>query len=148
MKRLRITTTILFLGTSFIFSSFAPSIFEVENPAPITRSINTNSIGEQLVQTEILIDKSTTREGLIHACKFLAEEDVELTFESLDIRKAFFGLLGKSRIAYAKGKIELPNGSIEKFEAGGPISFRSIKITYSRNIETNDSYINMVEVIE
>lgn len=148
MKRLRITTTILFLGTSFIISSFVPSIFEGENPAPITRSINTNSLGEQLVQTEILIDKSTTREGLIHTCKFLAEEDVALTFESLDIRKAFFGLLGKSRIAYAKGKIELPNGSIEKFEAGGPISFRSIKITYSRNIETSDSYINMVEVIE
>ena len=148
MNRLRITTTILFLGTLFMLSSFVSDPFEGENPAPITQSTNTNSIGEQLVQTEILIDKTTTREGLIHACKFLAEEDVELTFESLDIRKAFLGVLGKSRIAYAKGKIELPNGSIEEFEAGGPISFRSIKVTYSRNIETSDYYINMVEVIE
>ena len=148
MNRLRVTTTLLVLGASFMLSSFAPSTFEKDNPAPITRSTSTNDTGEQVIQTEVLIDKTTTREDLIHACKFLAEEDVDLTFESLDIRKAFFGLLGKSRIAYAKGKVALPNGSSEEFEAGGPISFRSIKVTYSRNTTTSDYYINMVEVVE
>lgn len=142
MNRLRITTTILLLGALIMLSSFVTSAFEGDHPAPIMRSTNINNIGEQVVQTEILIDKSTTREDLIHACKFLAEEDVELTFESLDIRKGFLGLLGKSRIAYAKGKIELPNGSIEEFEAGGLISFRSIKVTYSKNMETSNYYIN------
>ena len=148
MNQFRITTTLLLLGTSVVLSSFMLPAFEKDIPAPITRSISANNSGEQIVQTEILIDKTTTREDLIHACKFLAEEDVNLTFESLDIRRAFFGLLGKPRIAYAKGKIALPNGSFEEFEAGGLISFRSIKVTYSRSKKTSDYYINMVEVVE
>ena len=148
MNKLRIATLALVLSIGLTLSSFVLTGFSNENPASITRSTTIGGNGKEIVKTEILLDKTTTREDLIHACKFLAEEEVQLTFESLDIRKAFFGIVGKPRIAYAKGKIELPDGSVEQFEAGGPISFQSIKITYSMNKETNDYFINMVEIVD
>ncbi|MGB3588321.1 MAG: hypothetical protein WBA23_17355 [Tunicatimonas sp.] len=113
-----------------------------KGPAPITRTVKANSI----ITTEILRDKTTSREDLIHACKFLADEGVQLTFESLNIRRSFLGVLGKKRISQAKGKVELPNSSNEAFEAGDAISFHSIKITYTQNTTTNTFAINMVEI--
>lgn len=147
MNKLRTILTFI-LSTCLALSSFVLMGFSSENPASITRSTTIDVNGKEVVKTEILLDKTTTREDLIHACKFLAEEEVQLTFETLSIRKAFFGLVGKPRIAYAKGKIELPNGSIEQFEAGGAIGFQSIKITYSRNREANDYFIDMVEIVD
>ena len=148
MNKLRIVTLTLILSTGLTLSSFVLTGFGNENPASITRSTTVGGNGKEVVKTEILLDKTTTREDLIHTCKFLAKEEVQLTFELLDIRKAFFGIVGKQRIAYAKGKIELPDGSVEQFEAGGAISFQSIKITYSKGEETNNYSINMVEIVD
>ena len=124
MNKLRIVTLTLILSTGLTLSSFVLTGFGNENPASITRSTTVGGNGKEVVKTEILLDKTTTREDLIHTCKFLAKEDVQLTFELLDIRKSFFGIVGKQRIAYAKGKIELPDGSVEQFEAGRAISFQ------------------------
>ncbi|MEM9722404.1 MAG: hypothetical protein AAGA10_24265 [Bacteroidota bacterium] len=148
MKRFKITKTLLFLGIAISLNSFNFPSENLEYPSLITRNTKTNSLGEQVVQTEILIDKAATREDLIHTCQFLAKENVALTFESLNIRKSFLGLFGKSRIINAKGKIKLPNDSMEEFEVGGTFGFRFIKITFSENTNTRDYYINMVEVID
>lgn len=117
-------------------------------PKPITQSVDTNDRGEQIRQTIILIDQNTSREDLIHTCRFLAKDNVQLTFEELEIRKYFWRLLGKKRIARADGKILLPDGNFEAFKAGGIISFRSIEITYTKNLETEDYYIEMIEIID
>lgn len=131
-----------------MLSSFTLTHVHREYPSPIIRSVAMGERGREVILTEILLDKSTSREDLIQACQFLAEEEVQLTFESLEIRKPFLGVLGSSRIAYARGKIALPTGVDEPFEAGGIMGFRSIKIIYSRDTQTNNYAINTVEIIE
>ncbi|WKN42167.1 hypothetical protein [Tunicatimonas pelagia] len=119
-----------------------------ENPVPISRTAKINASGDQIITTEILLDENTSREDLIHTCRFLAKEEVELTFESLNIRRSFLGIFGKKRIAQATGKIELPNGISEAFQVGGAISFQSIQITYSQDLATNTFAINTIEIID
>ncbi|MGD1893639.1 MAG: hypothetical protein ACFB15_23980 [Cyclobacteriaceae bacterium] len=119
-----------------------------KSPTPITRTSEVNTVSEEIITTEILLNENTSREDLIHTCRFLAEEEVELTFESLKIRRSFLGILGKKRIAQATGKIALPNGTSEEFKAGGTLSFHSIKIAYSQNTADNNFIINMIEIID
>ncbi|MEM6841186.1 MAG: hypothetical protein AAF632_03085 [Bacteroidota bacterium] len=119
-----------------------------ESPMSITRTSRANAVGDEIITTEILLDENTSREDLIHICRFLGNEGVQLTFDSLNIRRSFLGILGKKRIAQATGKIVLPNGISEEFQAGGTLSFRSIKITYFQNTTSNDSAINMIEIID
>lgn len=148
MNNLKSKVLIQTLVIGFILNSLAFANTDTENPASIKRKTAIGENGKQIITTEILFDKTTLREDLIHTCNFLATEGVQLTFESLVIGKSFIGILGKKRISYAKGKIELPGGSVEKFEAGGAFSFRSVKISYSENEATGNYLINMVEVID
>ncbi|WP_162056510.1 hypothetical protein [Pontibacter pamirensis] len=104
--------------------------------------------GDKVEKTVILLDGNTSREDVIHTCNFLAAEDVQLTFDKLVIGKSMLGLVGKSRIRFAEGKIELPDGSSEKFTAGGAASFRFIRIQYSINTATNSVQIDMLEKID
>ncbi len=120
----------------------------VSDHATLSRTIETNSEGQEVVRTQILLNRKTSRETLIAACISLGKEQVQLTFDSLVIRKSFLGLLGKPRITYAKGQIQLPNGSTETFEAGGIFNFKSVKIAYSQVSHTDQYYINTIEIID
>ncbi len=114
----------------------------------ITRTIEKNSAGKEIIKTQIFFDKTTSREAVIDACSKLSKEQVQLTFDQLSIRKSFLGLLGKNRIAYAKGKLHLPNGLAERFEAGGTFNFRFIKLIYTQESQTGNYTLNMVEIVD
>jgi len=146
--RFKVIALVLTVCSGLTGSYFASANSSNKNLAPINRTVKISKNGNDIIITEVLLDKTTSREDLIHACKFLADEGVQLTFESLNIRKAFLGILGKPRIAQARGKIELPDGSSEAFAAGGAFSFHSIKITYSQNTSNNTFTINMIEIID
>lgn len=148
MSPSKIIVLMLTVATALILNGFVPVSTDNATPAPITRSTTIDKNGKKAIKTEVLFNKTTTREDVIHTCNFLAREDVQLTFESLQIRKSFFGVFGRARIAYAKGMIELPGGSFQNFKAGGAIAFKSIKITYSQNSETQNYLINMIEIID
>ncbi len=72
-----------------------------KQPKTITRT-STLVGGTKVEKSIILLDGSTSREDVIHTCSFLAQEDVQLTFDKLTIGKSFLGLLGKQRIRIAK----------------------------------------------
>ncbi|MEM8968077.1 MAG: hypothetical protein AAGE93_16780 [Bacteroidota bacterium] len=145
---LKVIAFVLTIYCGLTANYFALANSADRNPTPITRTSKINTTGDEIITTMVLLDKTTSREDLIHTCRFLADEDVLLTFDSLNIRKAFLGIFGKKRIVQATGKIELPNGISEAFQAGGTISFHSIKITYSQNTKNNSFAINMVEIID
>ncbi|MEM9325359.1 MAG: hypothetical protein AAGA85_06875 [Bacteroidota bacterium] len=130
------------------FTGFQSPEASLDDPSTISRSFLVSDTGERFTRTEILIDKTTSREDLIHTCKFLAREDVQLTFDQLEIRRWFFGLLGRSRITLANGRIEFQDGFSQDFNAGGIMGFRSIRIVYSENADTEDVFLNTVEVID
>lgn len=104
--------------------------------------------GKQILKTQIVINASTTREEIISGCRQLQNEGVSLTFDKLTIRRSLFGILGRSRVSYAKGKIEMPNGDHDIFEVGGTFNFRYLKIYYSQIKNSNDFTLEMVEIIE
>jgi len=137
---------IMFVGLAA--NSFVSANDIIKSPASITRTSDINPIGQEIIKTEILLDGNTSREDLIHTCRFLADEEIALTFESLNIRRSFLGILGKKRIVQAKGKIELPNSIGKEFQVGGLISFRSIKITSSQNTSNDSFAVNTLEVID
>ena len=114
----------------------------------VTRTVEKDNAGKEVIKTQIILDKTTSREALIAACSSLSRENVQLTFKLLVIRKSFFGLLGRSRISYAKGTIQLPDGSSQEFEAGGTFNFRLIRITYTQVSKTSEYRIGMVETID
>jgi len=97
-------------------------------------------------KTVILLDGKTSREDLIHTCGFLANENVQLTFDKLIIGKSFLGLIGKKRIRIAEGKIKLSNGLSQSFKAGGATSFKYIKIQYSNIVAIKSAQIEMIEI--
>jgi hypothetical protein len=149
MKRQTKYTLLFITLVSFItLSSF--SIREKSNPGPktITKTILKNTAGQEIIKTQIVLDGNTSREDLIAACSSLGKERVQLTFDQVTIRKNFMGIWGKSRIAYAKGKIELPNRANEPFEAGGAFNFKFIKITYSQVSHTDEYTVDMIEIVD
>jgi hypothetical protein len=121
--------------------------FLVKFPKTITRYITTEN-GVKIQRTVIELNGETSREDLIQTCTFLAKEDVQLTFEKLEIGKSFFGLFGKSRITLAQGKIQLLNGSFKTFKAGGPLAFNTLKLQYSENLTSGSYQIEMVEKVD
>ncbi len=129
------------------FSSFSTRESKHATHAVITRTVERNQ-DKELIKTEIVLNGKTTREELIEACASLSKENVALTFDLLSIRKRVLGFFGKSRIAYAKGKIQLPDGSTEEFKAGGLFNFKYIRITYTQVANTNEYTINLVEVVD
>lgn len=135
MKNLFLFTTVgILLLCSFIYKSNDEQL-----PKPITRTSAVVN-GNRIIRTVILLDKSTSREELISTCKFLAHENVQLTFDKLEI--------GRNRIRTAQGNIKLPNGQSQNFKAGGVLSFKFIKIQYSNTIETKSSQIDMIEIVD
>jgi len=137
MNKKLLLLTLLSIGLLSSTISFS----QTENkPRPITRNKNVVN-SNQVETTDILIDGSTSREELIETCKFLETEKVMLTFQRLEIGKCG----RKQRIKYADGKISLPNGLTESFTASD--CFKYIKIEYSINLKTNDTKINMVEIV-
>lgn len=132
-----------------IVSVITLSSFSIRNNAfsdhkTVSRTVEKNQEGEEVIKTQIILNKTTSREALIAACSSLREENVELTFELVEIRK----ILGKPRIAYAKGKIQLPDGSSENFKAGGVFGFKFIRITYFQVTKTNQYRMGMVEIVD
>jgi hypothetical protein len=73
---------------------------------------------------------------------------VSLTFEGLQIGRSFLGLAGKRRIRDVNGEIRLPNGSRQKFKAGGIFNFKYVKITYIQVDNTEEYIISMVEKVD
>ncbi len=146
--QLKYTLLVLTLVSFVTLSSF--SVGEKSHAAhqTITKSSVINTAGQEIIKTQIILDKTTSREDLIAACSLLSKEQVQLTFDQLTIRKNFMGIWGNSRIAYAKGQIELPNKAIEKFEAGGAFNFKFIKITYSQVSQTDKYTIEMIETVD
>ncbi len=140
----------LFLGLVSIISlsSFTVRQGGSADHKTITRTIEKNSAGKEIIKTQILFDKTTSREAVIAACSKLSKEQVQLTFDQLSIRKSFLGLLGKNRIAYTKGRLQLPNGLSERFEAGGNFNFRFIKLIYTQESQTGNYTLNMVEIAD
>ena len=135
------------LGSMMLLSSFISRPSDEKLPKTITKtSITVN--GKKVEKTAILLDKSTSREDLIHTCNFLAQENVQLTFDKLTIGKSFLGLVGKQRIRIAEGMIKLANGSSQRFKAGGATGFRSIKIQYANHMLPASSQIEMIEVVD
>jgi hypothetical protein len=104
--------------------------------------------GVTLQHTIIEFNKSTSREDVIETCAFLSKENVQLTFEELTIGKSLFGIMGKTRIKRAKGKIQLSDGSTQFFKVGGISNFKFLKIQYSIDLNTNVSMIGMIEKID
>lgn len=134
-------------GCVFFLSSFISAPSNETQPKTITRtSILVN--GRKVEKTVILLDGSTSQEDLIRTCSFLAQENVQLTFDKLTIGKSFLGLIGKQRIRAAEGKVRLANGSSQSFKAGGPTSFKYLKIQYSTNQSIESSQIEMIEIID
>ncbi|MFD2998765.1 hypothetical protein ACFS7Z_00190 [Pontibacter toksunensis] len=138
---------LLAIGSLITLTSFTFPDNKDVTPKAVTRTTEVIN-GDQVEKTVILLDGNTSREDVIHACNFLAVEDVQLTFDKLVIGKSMLGLVGKSQIRFAEGKIALPNGSSEKFKAGGAASFRFIRIQYSKNTVTNSSQIDMIEKVD
>ena len=142
------TKILLFaLAIMFSLSSFAPKLSDEKSLNTITRT-STLINGNEVEKTVILFNGNTSREDLIHTCGFLANENVQLTFDKLIIGKSFLGFIGKARIRIAEGKIKLSNGLSERFKAGGATSFKFIKIQYSNNVATKSSQIDMIEIID
>ncbi len=135
------------LGLLITLTSFSFIRDNDKMPGTITRTTEVLD-GNKVERTVILLDGTTSREELIHTCNFLAAEKVQLTFDRLVIGKSLLGLVGKSRIRIAEGKIELPDGSSENFKAGGVTSFKSIRIQYSSNDKTKSPIIEMIEIID
>ena len=139
---------ILFVfGSLFFLSSFTNNNTHGKQPASITRTTKLVN-GNEVEKTVILLDRNTSREDVIYTCGFLANENVQLTFDKLIIGKSFLGLVGKNRIRVAEGTIKLSNGSSQTFKAGGAFSFKTIKIQYSNTVATKSSQIEMVEIID
>ncbi|MBC7923696.1 MAG: hypothetical protein H7Z75_21685 [Ferruginibacter sp.] len=129
-------------------SSFYIPHSKISDHKTITRTVESNNMGKEVIKTQVVLDGATSREDLIAACSSLAKENVQLTFKSVVIRRSFFGLLGKRRISYAKGSIQLPGGSSEEFEAGGFFNFKLIRITYTQVSKTDEYRIDMIEIVD
>lgn len=139
---------ILFATISvLLFSSFASNPDHKGQHQPITRTSKIEN-GSHVMETIILFDKHTSSDNVIGVCTTLAKENVQLTFDKLTIGRGLFGLLGKNRIRTMEGKIELPNGQSQKFQAGGPFGFRYVKIIYATNTENKSSIIEMIEIVD
>jgi hypothetical protein len=136
----------LFLAFSCVtlFTSFREITHDISHHT-VTKTITTLD-GNRIEKTVVLFNKKTTREDVINACTLLAKENVQLTFEKLTIGKSLLGIVGKQRIKYARGKIVLDNGETQTFEAGGVTNFRSLTISFSRDIETKKPRLEMVEI--
>jgi hypothetical protein len=128
--------------------SFSAPDKKSKNHFPVVKTYEKNAAGEEVIKTQITLDKHTSREALIETCGLLSKEEVALTFESLSIRKSFLGIAGKNRIATLKGQIKLPDGKIEKFAAGGLFNFQLVRIIYIQIKDTDKYTISMVEVID
>lgn len=138
---------LLLTGTFISLGSFAGPGHRSLKPETITQTRELNREGKEIRKTQVLLNKTTSREALIAACSRLSQEKVQLTFEQVSIRKSFLGLLGKSRIAYAKGQIQLPDGSREVFEAGGLFNFKYLKISYTQESNTDKYQMSMIEIV-
>ena len=139
--------SLLSIGCLLFLCSFIAIPNNDKQPKTITRSTELVN-GKEVQKTIIVLDKTTSREDLIHTCSYLAQENVQLTFDKLTIGKSFGGLVGKSRLRIAEGQIKLPNGSTQQFKAGGITSFKSIKIQYASNVNNTPSNIEMIEIID
>jgi hypothetical protein len=133
-------------GCAFFLSAFTAKPSGEKFPKTITRT-STLVNGATVEKTVILLDGNTSREELIHTCNFLAQENVQLTFDKLSIGRSFLGVAGKQRIRIAKGKIELANGTAQGFKAGGLTGFRFLKIQYSKNLSTAIPQMEMIEIV-
>lgn len=130
----------------FILISFRIPPSE-EFPKTISRNISSEN-GNNIQRTVIELNGDTSREHIIQTCTFLANEDVQLTFENLEIGKSFLGIIGKTRIRNIEGRIQLADGSFQNFKAGGSFGFRYLKIQYSKNLTTGSFQMEMIEKID
>jgi hypothetical protein len=135
-------------GVIWLLSSFTISADKPGKHFPVVKTYEKDRAGNEIVKTQIILDKHTSRDALIETCSLLGSENVSLTFEELSIRKSFLGLAGKNRIAKLKGQIQLPNGKSAKFKAGGMFNFNVVRITYTQQKDTGEYIIQMVEVID
>jgi hypothetical protein len=140
MAKLFISLVLFILLTSFI-----PIAKGLPNTIQRTTSIMD---GVTIEKTVIEFDKTTSRDDVISTCTFLSKENVQLTFDKLIIGKSFFGVIGKSRIRIAEGKIRLSDGTTQSFKVGGLTNFRSLKIQYSTNLQSKKNRIDMIERID
>ena len=131
----------------FTLCSFTLIDLNVSFPKTISRTTITEN-GMTFEKTIIEFNKNTSREDVIETCAFLSKENVELTFEKLTIGKSFLGIMGKTRIKSATGKIQLADGSTQSFKVGGISNFKSLKIQYSIDINTKKTKIEMIEKID
>lgn len=138
---------LLIVFTALIFSSFTVKITEDKTPNTITRTTVWVD-GKSIEKTLILFDGKTSREAVIHTCSYLAKENIQLTFDRLVIGKSVMGVVGKSRIRIASGKITFPNGSSQSFNVGGPLSFRSLKIQYATPDNSLSPTLEMIETFD
>jgi len=135
------------LGSFFLLTSFVNQPSNGNQPRTITRTTLVEN-GNEVEKTVILFNGETSREDVISTCGFLAHENVQLTFDKLIIGRSFLGLIGKNRIRIAEGKIQLSNGDTQSFKAGGAMSFKMIKIQYSKTASMKSSQIEMIEIID
>ncbi|NOT74899.1 MAG: hypothetical protein HOP08_08205 [Cyclobacteriaceae bacterium] len=119
-----------------------------DSPRPVTRTSIMDKNGNGVIRTQILFNRTTSREEVISTCTFLAKENTQLTFDRLEIGKSVFGVFGRNRLKYLSGSIELPDGSIQKFKAGGVFAFHSVKIIYSNQMDSKSFLIEMIEIID
>ena len=137
----------LLIAGIVLLSSFATVADAEKQPRTISRTV-TLVDSRKVERTIIVFNANTSREDVIQTCSFLANENVQLTFNKLTIGRSFLGILGKQRIRIAEGKIQLADGSTQEFKAGGITSFKSLSIQYSREEAKQSSRIDMIEIIE
>ncbi len=139
--------SVFVLISLFFLSAFTFKSNDDKQPKTITRTVKLVN-GNPVERTIVLLDGNTSREDVISTCSFLSHENVQLTFDKLIIGKSFLGLVGKTRIRTAEGRIKLPDGSSQTFKAGGATSFRFIKIQYENNLAAKSFGIEMIEIVD
>lgn len=134
---------------SFILlTSFVNVTAPVTLPATVTRTttfVNDNEVERTIVS----FNKHTSREAVIETCRFLAGENVQLTFDKLTIgRRGMQVFSRKNHIVFAEGNIALSNGRSEHFKAGGITGIKLFRIQYTNNATDKKSQIEMIEIID
>jgi hypothetical protein len=136
---------LLFFGCVIVLCSFVSFPNDGALPRTMTRT-STLIDGREVQRTTILFDKNTSREDVINTCNYLQRENIYLTFDKLSIGPSFLGVIGRQRINLLEGKIQLPDGSSKRFEAGGKLSFRYLKLQFTTS--ANASRIEMIETVD
>lgn len=116
-----------------------------KHKVPILSQTIRSENGRQVRVTLIHFDKYTTNEDVIQVCSQLSQLKIKLTFNKLVFGKSVLGLVGRNRIKSLVGQIELADGTVQEFNAGGITNFRSVRIQLSQGITDR---IEMIETID